>query len=81
MTATTTFNGSALKAWRSMVGLSQVDAGNVLGYERRQIQKMERDPLPLRNCVALACAAYALGIRSYDGPDIMAKLEQQRKKR
>ena len=58
-----------LKNFRKMVGLSQRRmAKEVLGYGVRNYQMMERGSTEIRNCVPLACAAYALGIEQYDGP-------------
>lgn len=61
-------NHTELKAFRKMVGLSQSDMADMLGYGRRNYQLMERGMAEIRNSVGLACAAYALGITSYDGP-------------
>lgn len=63
-----------------MCRLSQRQAGVVLGYSKRNIQKMEMDLYEIRDGVALGCAAYALGIRDYNGPDIRAKMEQAQAK-
>lgn len=56
------------------MALSQKDAALVLGLKRRVVQyyeKGERDgkkiEIPLY--IRLACAAYAQGIRDYQGPD------------
>lgn len=57
-----------LTAFRKMVGLSQNGMADMLGYGRRQYQQMERGASEIRNSVGLACAAYALGLRYYDGP-------------
>ncbi len=61
------------KNWRKSLDLSQKDAAHVLGLKRRVVQyyeKGERDgkkiEIPLY--IRLACAAYAAGIRDYDGP-------------
>ena len=66
-------DGKELKAFRKMVGLSQNDMADVLGFGRRHYQMMERDMAEIRNCVPLACAAYALGILEYDGPTAKAQ--------
>lgn len=65
-------NGKQLKDFRNMVGLSQDRFGHHFGYSRRQVQLMECDKQDVRHCLALACAAYALGIRQYDGPSAAA---------
>lgn len=57
-----------LKAFRKMVGLSQSGMATMLGYGRRNVQLMETGKAEIRPCVDLACVAYALGIRKYDGP-------------
>lgn len=62
-----------LKAFRKMVGLSQSDMAEMLGYGRRNYQLMERGMAEIRNSVGLACAAYALGIQYYDGPTARAQ--------
>lgn len=61
------------KNWRKSLDLSQKDAAHALGLKRRVVQyyeKGERDgkkiEIPLY--IRLACAAYAAGIRDYDGP-------------
>lgn len=64
-----------LKAFRKMVCLSQGDMAAMLGYGRRQYQLMERGMGEIRNCVDLACAAYAMGIIKYDGPQIREQWE------
>ena len=58
-----------LKNWHSLVGLSQRKAAKIMGYSLRQWQEMVAGDAKIRPCVDLACAAYALGIRSYKGPD------------
>lgn len=70
-------NGTELKQFRKMVGLSQNDMAEMLGYGRRNYQMMERDMAEIRNGVGLACAAYALGIREYDGPTAQAQWERR----
>lgn len=66
-------NNEELKAFRKMVGLSQSDMAEMLGYGRRNYQLMERGMAEIRNSVGLACAAYALGIQQYDGPTAQAQ--------
>lgn len=72
--------GRELKAFRKMVGLSQSDMAEVLGYGRRMYQLMERDMAEIRRSVDLACAAYALGIQHYDGPTAKAHWERRKEK-
>lgn len=60
--------GQQLKAWRKFMKLSQRSAGRKLGYSRRHYQSMEEDKDEIRPCVELACAALAMGITSYNGP-------------
>lgn len=62
--------GEELKDWRKMVKLSQRMAGVILGYSKRNIQMMEQDKLEIRDGIALGCAAYALGIFTYNGPQL-----------
>ena len=69
--------GKELREFRIMVGISQAALGVVLGYGRRNIQLFE-DSGKVRNGVALACAAYALGIVQYDGPAAKAQWERRK---
>lgn len=69
-----------LKAFRLMVGLSQPLMADMLGYGLRNYQEMERGVTPIRHAVDLACAAYALGIRAYDGPTVQAQWEKNKKR-
>ena len=73
--------GDELKAWRTMVKLSQEAAATVLGYNRRHYQRMENGLDEIRDGVALGCAAYALGIRRYDGPALSAHIILSQKKK
>lgn len=73
-------NGPELKAFRKMVGLSQFDMADMLGYRRRNYQLMERGQAEIRNSVGLACAAYALGIQQYDGPTAKAQWMRRNQK-
>jgi DNA-binding XRE family transcriptional regulator len=73
-------NGPELKAFRKMVGLSQSDMADMLGYGRRNYQLMERGQAEIRNSVGLACAAYALGIQQYDGPTAKAQWMRRNQK-
>jgi len=66
-------SGDELKSFRNMVGNSQDQMAQALGYSRRNYQLMERSKSAVRKSVALACAAYALGIREYDGPTVRAQ--------
>ncbi len=69
-----------LKAFRRMVGKSQQDMAELLGYGRRVYQMMERGQAEIRNGVGLACAAYALGIVQYDGPTAQAQWHRRKSK-
>ncbi len=69
-----------LKAFRKMVKRSQVQMAGVLGFSIRAYQLMESGDGEIRPCVGLACAAYALGIREYDGPTVAAQWEQNRER-
>lgn len=64
------------KAWRAHMKLSQVSAADALGISRQSIENYERGsrrederPVIIPKTVELACAAIALGIKSYGGPD------------
>lgn len=72
-------NGEQLTKFRDMVGLSQQAMADVLGYSRRQYQLMETDKQTARPAIGLACAAYALGIREYDGPAVKAIWDRRMK--
>jgi len=61
--------GAQLKAWRKFMKLSQRRAAHDLGYSRRHFQDMEEGTEPVRRSVELACAAMALGITCYNGPE------------
>lgn len=61
-------DGKQLKAFREMMGLKQEELADLLGYTRRQYQKLEQGEIEIRGAVRLACAALALGIYEYDGP-------------
>lgn len=74
-------NCDDLKNFRRMVGLSQGDMAEMLGYGRRNYQLMERGIAEIRNSVGLACAAFALGIESYDGPTAAQHYERRKNKR
>ena len=74
-------NGDELKSFRNMVGLSQDQMATQLGYSRRNYQFMERSVNAVRKSVSLACAAYALGIREYDGPTARAQWLRHKNKK
>ena len=66
------------KAWRKHLKLPQREAADLLGISRNTVALYEigeRDghPVVIPKTVELACAAVALGIRQYDGPDMPAK--------
>lgn len=63
------------KAWRAYMDLSQQGAADMLGLSKGSVELYERGrrhednrPVVIPKTVELACAALALGIRSYDGP-------------
>lgn len=63
------------KAWRRHVGLTMVEAAKALGVSTGSIELYERGsrrednrPVKIPKPVELACAAVALGILKYDGP-------------
>ena len=64
---------AAFHAWRKHMRLSQKAAGEALGVSQRMVAYYEAGerqsgPVAVPRAVELACAALALGIRSYDGP-------------
>ncbi|MBX3537324.1 MAG: helix-turn-helix domain-containing protein [Chelatococcus sp.] len=63
------------KAWRKHLKLSQPEAAAVLGISPGSVFNYEKGarsedgrPVLIPKTVELACAAVALGIRDYDGP-------------
>lgn len=63
------------KAWRAHMGLTQMAAGNALGVSKVTIELYERGMrrdsdrrVEIPKSIELACAALALGITHYDGP-------------
>jgi len=63
------------KAWRKHMGFSQTEAGASLGLSKSTIEmydsglrKADKTPIDIPKAVELACAAIALGIRAYEGP-------------
>lgn len=63
------------RSWREHMGYSRREAAEVLGISAGSIELYElghrRDddrPVVVPKPVELACAAIALGIKSYDGP-------------
>lgn len=61
------------KAWRKHMAWSQQEAADALGVSRNTVFLFERGeregrPVEIPKTVELACAALALGIRSYEGP-------------
>ena len=56
------------KAWRKHMGFSQQEAAEALGASRRALQNYEKSEEAMPRTIELACAALALGIRSYEGP-------------
>ena len=61
-----------LKRWRHFCGISQTTAAEAMGVCRRTYQAMERGTAEIRKGHELACAAWAMGIRDYNGPEEMA---------
>lgn len=63
------------KAWRKHLNLSQPAAANVLGISPASVYNYEKGersedgrPVVIPKTVELACAAVALGIMYYQGP-------------
>lgn len=63
------------KAWRKHLRLTQAAAAEALGISPSSIVLYERGsriddgrPVEIPKTVELACAALALGVRSYEGP-------------
>lgn len=61
-------NSRELIAFRTMVGLSQPDMADVLGYKKRAYQMMESGASVITARTAMACMAYSLGITEFHGP-------------
>lgn len=56
--------------WRQVMGWSRLKAGEELGKSERMVAYYEDgDVYAVPRSVELSCAALALGIRSYAGPD------------
>lgn len=61
------------KAWRERHFRSRMAAGKALGIDRGAIGFLEDGvtdngtPYPVRPHIALACAAWTIGLRDYDG--------------
>lgn len=61
--------------WRRHLGMTQAAAGKALGLGVTTIRNYERGcrpdgrPAPIPRTTELACAAVALGIKRYSGPD------------
>ncbi len=63
------------KAWRKHMKLPQREAADLLGISRNsvalyEIGERDGNPVVIPKSIELACAALALGIRRYSGPDI-----------
>jgi transcriptional regulator with XRE-family HTH domain len=63
------------RAWRKHMGWSQQEAADALDLGKSSVELYERGsrrddnrPVVIPKTVELACAALALGIRSYSGP-------------
>lgn len=61
-----------LLAWRKKEKLSQRMAASIMDYSVKQWRRMEKGTVDVNDCLALACAAYAMGIRAYPGPQVTA---------
>lgn len=65
--------GAELRRWRARNKISQPKLGKMIGLQERRIRQLEREwtdrELPIY--VTLAVAAWSLGVRSYDGSEIM----------
>jgi transcriptional regulator with XRE-family HTH domain len=59
----------ALIAWRNRMKLNQSKAAEALGVSRRAWGMYERGESDIPKYIRLACAAYALGIVEYNGPE------------
>lgn len=63
------------KSWRKHMGYSMVEAAKMLGISTGSVELYERGarrednrPVLIPKPVELACAALALGMTSYEGP-------------
>jgi transcriptional regulator with XRE-family HTH domain len=63
------------KAWRKHMGLTIVEAAEALGVSEGSVELYERGarredgrPVIVPKPVELACAALALGVKAYEGP-------------
>ena len=59
---------ASFKSWRKAARLSQAAAARAIGISPRNVFAYEHGEKPIPLIVRLACAAYALGLRDYDGP-------------
>jgi transcriptional regulator with XRE-family HTH domain len=63
------------RAWRHSLSLSQPEAAEALGLSRETVSNYERGsreggrPVSIPKSVELACAALAIGVRGYNGPE------------
>lgn len=68
---------AAFRTWRKSLGFNQREAAEALGvsvasvmlYEAGRRRDGDRRAVTIPKTVALACAAVALGIREYGGPE------------
>ena len=67
-----------LKALREALPMSQQKMADVLDYSKRNYQMMETGETPIRNSVALACAAMAQGINAYDHDAAIKALKKRK---
>ena len=61
--------GNDVVRWRRHLGLQQKTAARMLGMTPNGLRKVEQSRKPIRKTIRLACAAIALGLSDYDGPD------------
>lgn len=61
-----------LKKFRAWLGVPQERLADLLGYSRRQYQKMEKGEADIRTSVGLACSALAHGLKAYDEKQVLA---------
>lgn len=59
---------TGLLRWRLMLGVSQPTAALLLGIGHDAYKSYEAGSRPMPKVIELACAAYALGLRYYEGP-------------
>jgi transcriptional regulator with XRE-family HTH domain len=70
------------KRWRNHLGLKQQEAAERLGISRESVsfyERGERDgkPVSIPRDIELACAALAIGLRSYNGPEVALSSQER----